>query len=325
MKNTLLILIILFSTIFVFAQTNRDKAIDLYKQNKTDEAIVSLEKELVQNPKDDVVWNYLGLAYLKKENYKESQKSFEKATKLNPKDSTYFSNLAFVYMVSGKTGKAENLVNKTLRVNPNNVRAYFVKGRLNLWKGKTDKATQDADTAIKMDLKYSDAYFLKSEADIQKFGSVVFKGAKPSESLEYLKNSQTYLAKCLEICEGDLSHIKERLEMATAFVDYFNERKDENFESLTDDDPTVTPLKILSKPKPSYTNIARVNGVTGTIRLAILFAANGKKFIILIKPLKDGLNESAIRAAREIRFEPKKVNGNPVSVVKMVEFSFTIY
>ncbi|HBR58684.1 MAG TPA: hypothetical protein DEA22_14645 [Blastocatellia bacterium] len=38
-----------------------------------------------------------------------------------------------------------------------------------------------------------------------------------------------------------------------------------------------------------------------------------------------GLTEQAIAAARQIRFEPKMVNGVPISTTVTMEYSFTIY
>ncbi|MBA3770617.1 MAG: energy transducer TonB [Blastocatellia bacterium] len=86
------------------------------------------------------------------------------------------------------------------------------------------------------------------------------------------------------------------------------------------------PLKILSKPKPGYTDSARTNGKQGTIVLAVLFSANGRiEATLVLKRLGYGLDEHAVNAARRIKFKPKTVGGKPVQVVKMVEYSFAIY
>jgi outer membrane biosynthesis protein TonB len=37
------------------------------------------------------------------------------------------------------------------------------------------------------------------------------------------------------------------------------------------------------------------------------------------------LTEQAIAAARQIKFEPKKVNGSPVSVTMTFQYGFNIY
>jgi TonB family protein len=88
----------------------------------------------------------------------------------------------------------------------------------------------------------------------------------------------------------------------------------------------VTPLRILTKSRPNYTDKARQNGISGTVTLYVLFGANGKILNALpVKTLGYGLDEEAVKAARRITFEPKTENGKPVSVVKLVQYSFTIY
>lgn len=88
----------------------------------------------------------------------------------------------------------------------------------------------------------------------------------------------------------------------------------------------TTSLKILSKPRPAYTEFARFYEITGTIRTRITFLASGE--IGTIKPvtkLPFGLVNQAVIAARSIRFEPAMQDGQPVSVTKQVEYQFTIY
>jgi TonB family protein len=66
--------------------------------------------------------------------------------------------------------------------------------------------------------------------------------------------------------------------------------------------------------------------VTGTIRLLVGFAADSKvKHILVVKPLGYGLDEEAVRAARQIKFIPSAKDGKPISVVKTIEYSFSIY
>ncbi|GIU82705.1 MAG: energy transducer TonB [Acidobacteria bacterium] len=85
-------------------------------------------------------------------------------------------------------------------------------------------------------------------------------------------------------------------------------------------------LNILYKPRPNYTDEARKAGVQGVVRLKVTFLANGT--IGSITPLNNlgyGLTEQAIIAARQIRFEPELKDGVPVTVVRTVEYTFTIY
>ena len=90
--------------------------------------------------------------------------------------------------------------------------------------------------------------------------------------------------------------------------------------------PTTAPVKITAKPKAQYTDEARTNEIQGTVRLKIVLLADGEVVEITpITKLPFGLTEQAIAAARQIKFEPRKVNGVAQSSVMTFEYSFTIY
>jgi TonB family protein len=80
---------------------------------------------------------------------------------------------------------------------------------------------------------------------------------------------------------------------------------------------------ILSREKPKYTEKARRNGVQGDVVLNVMFAADGTVTSIrVVSGLPDGLNESAIEAAKQIRFKPATRNGQPISFRQDIHFSF---
>lgn len=88
----------------------------------------------------------------------------------------------------------------------------------------------------------------------------------------------------------------------------------------------TTPFKILSKPRPGYTDAARSNNIQGTVTLRITFLANGQiGGVSAVSGLPHGLTDKAIAAARSIRFEPQLVNGVPQSVTRTLQYTFTIY
>jgi TonB family protein len=85
-------------------------------------------------------------------------------------------------------------------------------------------------------------------------------------------------------------------------------------------------LQILSKPKAVYTDAARENDIQGSVRLKITLLASGEVGSITpVTTLPYGLTEQAIEAARKIKFKPKTVNGQPVSVVVTFDYGFNIY
>ena len=88
----------------------------------------------------------------------------------------------------------------------------------------------------------------------------------------------------------------------------------------------TTPLKIINKPRAQYTDEARQQQIQGTVVLKVTLLANGSiGSITPVSRLGYGLTEKAIAAARQITFEPKKVNGIPQSVTKTIEYNFNIY
>ncbi|HEX6185519.1 MAG TPA: energy transducer TonB [Pyrinomonadaceae bacterium] len=83
---------------------------------------------------------------------------------------------------------------------------------------------------------------------------------------------------------------------------------------------------ITFKPEPGFTEEARRNNVTGTVRLRAILSASGDVInISVVKGLPDGLTEKAITAARQIKFRPAVKDGHIVSQYVVLEYNFNIY
>jgi TonB family protein len=83
---------------------------------------------------------------------------------------------------------------------------------------------------------------------------------------------------------------------------------------------------IIAKPEPLYTEEARKNQVTGTVRLRLILSASGQvSGITPLTKLPDGLTEKAIEAARRINFTPAEKDGRKVSQYVTIEYNFNIY
>lgn len=83
---------------------------------------------------------------------------------------------------------------------------------------------------------------------------------------------------------------------------------------------------ILYRERARYTEEARANKIQGTVVLSVVYTADGRiSDIRVVRGLPDGLSESAIEAAKRIRFKPAVKNGQPVSVRGNIEFNFTLY
>ncbi len=85
-------------------------------------------------------------------------------------------------------------------------------------------------------------------------------------------------------------------------------------------------VKIISKPGAKYTDAARQNQFSGTVRLRVTFTASGQiGSVSAVGSLPYGLTEQAIAAAKSIRFEPAKKDGVAITKIKQIDYSFTLY
>ena len=83
---------------------------------------------------------------------------------------------------------------------------------------------------------------------------------------------------------------------------------------------------VVWKPDPAYTEEARRAVTTGTVVLIAVLTESGRVAVVeIVKPLKRGLTERAIEAAKNIKFLPGKINGSPVSVRFQLEYNFNLY
>ncbi|HEY6046359.1 MAG TPA: TonB family protein, partial [Pyrinomonadaceae bacterium] len=81
--------------------------------------------------------------------------------------------------------------------------------------------------------------------------------------------------------------------------------------------------KVIYRVEPAYTEDARANQITGSVVLTVTVGHDGLPQSIQVrKSLYPSLDQSAIEAARKMRFEPAMKDGQPVSEVLLVEFNF---
>jgi TonB family protein len=86
-----------------------------------------------------------------------------------------------------------------------------------------------------------------------------------------------------------------------------------------------TPVEIIFKPRPAYTDEARELKIQGAVSLRVMFTARGEVRVLeVIRGLGHGLDENADLAARQIRFRPAQRNGVPVDSTATVQIIFQL-
>jgi TonB family protein len=90
-----------------------------------------------------------------------------------------------------------------------------------------------------------------------------------------------------------------------------------------DDGPPTSAVQITFKPTPVYTDEAKQMRLEGEVLIEIMFGANGQLHVNrVIRGLGHGLDESAIAAARQMRFHPALRDGVPVDSTSIVHVTF---
>lgn len=106
-----------------------------------------------------------------------------------------------------------------------------------------------------------------------------------------------------------------------------SDRRRPNDDDAVPELPVVTEaMRIIVKPKATYTDAARENGIQGTVTLRVTFKANGQiGAVVVVAGLPHGLTEQAVNAAKNIKFSAAKRNGVAYEVSKQLQYSFILY
>lgn len=89
--------------------------------------------------------------------------------------------------------------------------------------------------------------------------------------------------------------------------------------------PATTPVEILFKPRPNYTQEARALKLEGEVLIEVMFGANGQLQVQrVVRGLGHGLDEAGVEAANLIRFKPALRRGSPVDSTAVVHVVFQL-
>ena len=91
--------------------------------------------------------------------------------------------------------------------------------------------------------------------------------------------------------------------------------------------PGITNPSLIASAKPAYTSEAMFRRIKGVVVLECVVERNGSvENCIVIRSLDSvfGLDEQAIKAARQFRFTPGRKDGQPVPVLVRIEITFNM-
>ena len=300
----------------------RDAGISLYKQSNTASAIKALKNAVKKDKLDAEAWHYLGLAYNAKGDPKNARKAFEEVVRLRPNFIEARTGLAYSLLQLKKFTEAFVAADWVLKNKPDEEVAHYVIGVIYLRKDSYSSAAQHADAALKSKPDFPHALLLKSQALYGLYLTEIASPSRTPKTAELIKDAASALEQYIRSQPNDKDIAVWRDQLETMRSSTPLEPSEEIFKGSD----VTTKAIVKSKPEPMYTERARSNGVTGTVVLRVVFAADGTvRNIRAVKGLPDGLTQVSIAAARKIKFVPATKDGKPVSMYIQLEYNFHLY
>ena len=112
-KKFSFIFVLFFSSSILFAKSEYIKeGIDLYNQNKFEDAKFKFEQDIVFNPKSELSYLYLSKIFNKQNKKSLQEKNLNTVILLNPKNEEAIYNLAKLKLTSSDYKKSRELNNK---------------------------------------------------------------------------------------------------------------------------------------------------------------------------------------------------------------------
>jgi len=301
----------------------RDVGISLYKQGNNVSAIKALSNAVKKDKLDAEAWHYLGLAFNKNGDSKGARKAFEQVVKLRPNSIDGRTGLAYSLYRLKKFKEAIAEAELVLKIKPGQEVAHYVIGAVNLRENSYSEAIRRAEAALKTMPNFAPALLLKSQALFGLYLIEISSIASTAKQHEYIRDAASALDQYIrsQPNDKDIDIWREQLETIRSYIvePALNEKIFKGSE-------VTTKAIVKRKPEPSYTELARSNGVTGTVVLRAIFASDGTvRNIRVVQGLPDGLTQLAIAAARKIRFVPATKDGEPISMYVQLEYNFNLY
>ena len=298
------------------AAEERDRAIDLYKQGDRAGAIKILKDFTRTHSEDADAWYFLGLAYYNEGWFYAARNAFEHLLTLRPDSADANAKLAYAFVLAGNSERATVAARHAIELGDQSAEAHYAIAEASLRLGDPAKAIEEADLALHSKSDFAPALITKSLAY-----SSLKQPADAAASLEkFLAISPT--DPDADVWREQMERLRKSAEAATSSTGSTATGADGPFSGK---DVTVR-ARVLSKPEPTYSDVARKAGVAGTVVMRCVFASDGEvKNFVIVRALSYGLTAKAVEAARRIKFTPATRDGKPVSMWMELQYNFNLY
>jgi len=317
----------------VFAQgVTFESAKANYESKNYEQAVADLKTLSKTDKANANVWNYLGLSYRAAKKEKDSVKAFKKAIKLAPTDNSIRFNYAVLLFETGSS-KVLGEIEKVVAADPKNKDAVYLQAMAYLWAGKFDKAKAASDRLIEFEPGSIYGYEIALKVRMLEINKRIIREQSTAlKEIDLFKDLIGLFEKGSKICGGcnDQAAFEYQISNQQKLIDrIIREDVDAKIKQVglpDEEKPGDRAFTIQSKPRAQYTDEGRKKNISGTIRVLVMFGASGNiEYAVLMNSIGGGLDENALDAAYRIKFTPPIKDGKPVTVMRLVEYTFSIY
>ncbi|MFW6140069.1 MAG: tetratricopeptide repeat protein [Acidobacteriota bacterium] len=161
------------------ANKSFSKGIELFEQEKYEEAIDAYKEAIEENPEE---WSYyfnLGLVHKKIEDKEKAFEAFQKAVELNPKSYSANKEMGELLAKAEKWAEAKEYYSKAVSISQDDPDTYYNYGAVLYELGSSEEALEAFLKTIELDEEYADAYY--------QVGTIYISQNKTTEAIKYLE------------------------------------------------------------------------------------------------------------------------------------------
>jgi len=136
-----------------------DKAIELTKAGKYDEAEAAYKEAIAKSPSIPQLHHNLAIVYAQKKDFPAAEAEYQKAMEVDPNYTEAFLGLANLYLASNQLPKAQEMAQKAVAAHPDDAKAQFLLGYVDFNTGKQDEATEAFKKAGSLDPSNAEVHF----------------------------------------------------------------------------------------------------------------------------------------------------------------------
>jgi TonB family protein len=282
-----------------FAEAFYNRGLTRARRNDSDGGIADFTKAIALNPQYADAYDDRCLARDRERDFDGALSDCTQAIALNPSGARAFNNRAIVRVNKGDLEAAIADYTRAVELNPRYALAYYNRCRAENRTAAYDRAIEDCTRAISINPNYAAAYFARGQAREQK-------GDAETARTDYLAAHGL-----------DAQYVIPPAKSASAAV---------NAEVVRPGNGVTMP-QVVNQVKPQYTTAAMQAQIQGRVLLECVVKKDGSVGDVRVVRSLDkrtGLDEEAIKAARQWRFVPGTRGDTPVDVLVTIELSFTL-